>query len=410
MTLIVVPGDTLNFHIRYDQSKIDKDRIDWIKTNLKVLFENLADCSLVSDLIQLIDSAPEPILQTNESVATAYLAPGNEMEQKLAVIWAGLFGKTQIGVADNFFEIGGNSILAVQLFAQIEKQMGINLPPVVLLKHNTIAALAEYIAKKEWVNNWSIMVPLRTQGSRLPLFCIHAKGGHVLFYEELVKYLDPDQPVYAIQPRGLDGISPKPQTMEEMAEDYLQEMRKIQPEGPYFIIGIVGFEIARQIRASGDKLGMLIVLDTAPYENKGGSVNQKRLRKLLDWIRKGQWHKIGRKIKSKLGIKQVSTEELSVEKMSTIQEQRLKKIQEDMRDLAINYDWAPQDISITLVRSEEMVRRPDKKFHVPVWQKLGTAPMDTFTIPVEHWELVKEKGAKILGPELQKRIDAHQKL
>src|SRR5712692_1384520 len=123
--------------------------------------------------------------------------------------------------------------------------------------------------EKEWSPSWSSLVAIKPNGSKTPFFCVHGLGGNVLEFSDLARHLDDDQPFYCLQSQGLDGEQPLLTSVEEMAAHYIKEMRELQPAGPYFIGGrslggMVAFEMACQLRAQGQEVGLLALLDTYP--------------------------------------------------------------------------------------------------------------------------------------------------
>jgi thioesterase domain-containing protein/acyl carrier protein len=193
------------------------------------------------------------------------------LERRLALIWSELLAVKTIGVNDNFFELGGHSLLAVRLFSQIEKRLGKRLPLATLFQAPTIAQLAAAI-EKDWTPTWSSLVEIQPgppEGAKPRFFCVHALGGNVLEYYELARHLGEDQPFYGLQSAGLDDKQQPHKRVEDMAAHYIKEMRQLQPEGPYFIGGrslggMVAFEMAQQLRAEGQAVGLLALLDTYP--------------------------------------------------------------------------------------------------------------------------------------------------
>ncbi|HJQ68349.1 MAG TPA: alpha/beta fold hydrolase [Blastocatellia bacterium] len=196
-----------------------------------------------------------------------YVAARSELEAELVRIWEEVLNIKPLGVRDNFFEIGGHSLLAVRLRAQIEKAFGDTLPVSILFQHPTIEELAGYLSSRVQPPSWSPLVAIQSEGSRPPFFCVHPAGGNVYCYVELARLLGQDQPFYAFQARGLDGESAAQSTIEEMAACYLEAMRTVQPEGPYFIGGwsmggIVAFEMARQLHLQDQAVALLALFDS----------------------------------------------------------------------------------------------------------------------------------------------------
>ncbi|KAB8331576.1 SDR family NAD(P)-dependent oxidoreductase [Scytonema tolypothrichoides VB-61278] len=217
--------------------------------------------------------------------AAERVAPRNELERQIASIWQEVLNVSQVGISDNFFELGGHSLLAVKLFAQIEKKFGKKLPLASLLQSGTVEALANMLHSDEEkaVGDqvliaalgddksgapWSSLVPIQTNGSKPPFFCIHPLGGEILCYRPLALHLGADQPVYGLQPLGLDGKQPPLTRVEDMADHYIREIQTIQPNGPYHIGGysfggIVAYEMAQQLHSQGEKVNILAMLDTS---------------------------------------------------------------------------------------------------------------------------------------------------
>jgi amino acid adenylation domain-containing protein len=209
---------------------------------------------------------PDPILQ-NQKPFTATSAPRTDLEKQLVPIWSEVLG-VPVGVTDNFFESGGHSLTAVRLFAQIERRLGYHLPLATLFQAPTIAKLAATI-EADSRHQWTSLVPIQTDGTNPPFFCVHGLGGHVLEFHDLARYLGAEQPFYGLQSQGLDGKYPLHSSIREMARHYINEMRELQPAGPYFIGGrslggTIAFEMACQLRAQRVEVGLLALLDTYP--------------------------------------------------------------------------------------------------------------------------------------------------
>ena len=212
-----------------------------------------------------------PALEKTRRPTSPSAAPTTPLEKLLTSIWSELLEVKTIGVNDNFFELGGHSLLAVRLFAQIEKRLGKRLPLATLFQAPTARQLAAVI-QKDWSPEYSSLVKIqagRPASSKAPFFCVHALGGNVLEYYDLARHLGEDQPFYGLQSQGLDGRRPPHTRLEDMAAHYINEIRELQPEGPYFIGGrslggMIAFEMARQLKRHGQQIGLLALLDTYP--------------------------------------------------------------------------------------------------------------------------------------------------
>lgn len=211
---------------------------------------------------------PAPDASARET-QESFVAPRDALEAGLAKLWSEILGVPKVGVTDNFFELGGESLLALRLFLRIEQTFGRKLPLATLIQASTVEALANALRGDGWSAPWSPLVPIQTSGTRTPFFCIHGVGGNVINYRALSQHLGNDQPFYALQARGLDGSQQPLTDIVEMARLYLEEVRRIQPHGPYLLGGlsfggVVAFEMAQQLRDAGERVGLVALFDTAP--------------------------------------------------------------------------------------------------------------------------------------------------
>ncbi|HEX5632291.1 MAG TPA: SDR family NAD(P)-dependent oxidoreductase [Gemmatimonadales bacterium] len=226
------------------------------------------------------------------------------LQRDIATLVGGMLSAPAIGLDENLIDLGLHSLLAVRLFNRLKKMTGQNLPLATLLEAPTIRTLSERFgdrplaaegaapriatplpqpggdllassdavrdprAHEHWLRPlWSHVVPLKPSGSLPPFFCIHARGGAVLNYRTLASFVEPEQPVYGIQCRGLDGRTDPFRSIEEMAQQYIEEVRRIQPQGPYFLGGgslggIVALEMAQRLAAEGERIGLLTMFDS----------------------------------------------------------------------------------------------------------------------------------------------------
>lgn len=209
--------------------------------------------------------APIPVLF--KEIDSSPRRPADETEKKLQKIWESVLVVSPIGLNQNYFELGGTSILAVRLFGKIAREFQRKLPLSVLFEAPTIALLAKYLREPGDKHAWSPLVAIQPLGSRPPFFCIHGGGGNVLIYRDLSKHLGTDQPFYGLQAQGLDGEQPYLDTIEAMASLYVKEIRQAQPHGPYHLGGYcmggtVAYEMAQQLRAQGEDVALLALFDT----------------------------------------------------------------------------------------------------------------------------------------------------
>jgi amino acid adenylation domain-containing protein len=196
------------------------------------------------------------------------LIPREALELKLRAIWEEVLKVKGMSLRDSFFDLGGHSLLALKLFDRIERSLAIKLPVSALFQAPTIAALGDLLRREGWQPSWSSLVPIQTAGGRLPFFCVHAVGGNVLNYRLLSRHLGDEQPFYGLQSRGLGGNEAPHGSVAEMAAAYLDEIRVVQPRGPYALGGsssggAVAYEMAQQLHAKGERVSLLVLMDTA---------------------------------------------------------------------------------------------------------------------------------------------------
>ena len=195
------------------------------------------------------------------------IAPRDALELQLTYIWEDLLEQRPIGVDEDFFQLGGDSLLAMSLLARIVQETGYTLPAGGIFQAPTIEKLARLLRLDSDPDEWSPLVPIQTEGSKLPFFCIHPGGGNVLCYLQLSRRLGPGRPFYGLQCPGVDGIRPPAATAEEMAEGYVAAIRRVQPHGPYAIGGwsvggVLAYEMAQRLRASGQEVRLLAIIDS----------------------------------------------------------------------------------------------------------------------------------------------------
>ena len=194
--------------------------------------------------------------------------PANTIEERLAAIWCRVLNLPAVGRHQSFFDLGGNSLLAVTVFAEIEKEFQRQLPLAVLFDHPTIAGLAEPLdTVYEAAMTWPSLVPINTKGSKPRFFCVHGAGGNVLLYRSLVQHLGDAYSFYGFQSRGLDGTLPPLRTIEEMASYYVNELQRMQPHGPYCLGGYclggaIALEMAKVLVSKGEQVPLVAMLDS----------------------------------------------------------------------------------------------------------------------------------------------------
>ncbi|MGH1482363.1 MAG: amino acid adenylation domain-containing protein [Geminicoccales bacterium] len=196
-----------------------------------------------------------------------YVAPRNENERTLQTIWSKILQKERLSVHDDFFELGGNSLMAVQLMSELDRATSVRLPLSALFQGRTIVKLATAIETSIHNDQWAPLVPMLTTGMKAPVVLIPGIGGNVVGLADLADQLGQERPVYGLQAVGLDGETEPLATVEDMATLYLRETRELNAEHPLHLIGHsfggwVGYELARQLLRKGHDVASLTLLDT----------------------------------------------------------------------------------------------------------------------------------------------------
>ncbi len=210
--------------------------------------------------------APEPVRQEPEDT---FVPPRDELEYQVAMIWERVLGIKRIGLRDDFFRLGGTSLIGMVLLAQIEKLTGKNIPLSAFLNASTIEQMVSMLRKseEELSASWSPIVPIQSGGSNPPIFFVHGADGNILYYRDLARHLGPDQPVYGLQGQNFNMDPSFCTSVENMASKYIKEIIAVQPHGPYLLGGYclggsIAYEMAQQLNEEGREVSLLVLLET----------------------------------------------------------------------------------------------------------------------------------------------------
>jgi len=203
---------------------------------------------------------------TRPTLLTPYTAPRGEVERRLAALWEQVLELTPVGAHDDLFDLGGDSLIATLLLDRVAREFGVTLPHSVWLDRSTVAGLAKAIATRP---SGRCLVRLREGGNQRAFFCVHAHLGQVLDFASLASRMNAVRPFYALQAKGLDGRGELLHTVEDMAREYLREIRAIQPDGPYLLGGwcfgaLIALEMANQLVSQGERAERLVMIDPDP--------------------------------------------------------------------------------------------------------------------------------------------------
>ncbi|MFZ4548425.1 MAG: thioesterase domain-containing protein, partial [Bacteroidales bacterium] len=367
----------------------------------------------------------------------SYIPPVGKTEIGLQAIWQAIFKKDNIGVEDDFFDIGGHSLTAVQLMTGIKQKFGTELPLSALIARPTIRSIAGLIESKNTDYLWDVIVPIRREGNLPPLFLIHGAGLNILLYQSLTKHLKSDRPIYAFQAKGLDGKQTISTSIGEMAEHYINEIKKVQPSGPYYFLGFslggfIGYEMARKLTLQNEKVNFIGVIDSVaslanenlPLLRKLGSrlLRAMAIPTYMFWLFiKEPWDEKRNFIKTK--SKNLSLLLRYYSKKAGVQGKKGKPLytpenaqpiylNDDMKiklmDALQQYSILPADVRLDLFKAGKATFYiPDRNTYG--WSKYASKGVIPHTIPGEHSSMFAPPNDSFFAQILEKRlVDADQ--
>jgi len=360
--------------------------------------------------------------ESRPDLEQAYVPPRDQLEEQLVALWTNVLKLKSIGIRDNFFELGGNSLLAARLFAQIENRLGKHLPLATLFQFPTIEQLVDSLRDSDTSKPWSSLVAIQPEGSRPPLFCVHAAGANVLIYRPLSRHLGNDQPVYALQAQGLDGRTSPLTTVEEMAALYLKEIRAFQPEGPYFLLGasfggLVIYEMAQQLLAQDQEVALLAMLNT----NCPVYTLPKRMRchlgHLMEYGPRRYASEVSRRVKQRF-IGQRTQENHGSQKTNATDA--------EIQRLLVNDSGVDESLvrTVTAILSAEQQYVPAQQEYPGkitffwardaktsfednrlAWRRIAAGGFDVHVVPGNHTSMREEPNVNLLAQELKRCLD-----
>lgn len=372
-----------------------------------------------------VDRKAFPKLNREPSNEREFIPPRDYIEQQMAQIWSEVLSLHPIGIRDNFFDLGGYSLLAIRLMAQIQQKFQQTLPLAILFEAPTIEQLSNRLRSAKLSISWPSLVPIQPHGHKPPLFFVPGAGGNLIYLYQLAKALGCERPFYGLQAQGLDGESKILTTMEEIAAHYVKEMMAVQPEGAYFIAGhsfgsLVAFEIAQQLLRQGRKIAFLAILDS--YAPLAELEFQPLIAQMSDlqWLTK-MVGLVEELVAQPLEIDWKAMESLSWdEQLNHIKDQlvevnflppdigikQLRRLVEVFKtQYLINY--VPQNVeptSITLFKTQEFTGQeflPCDVLQDPTlgWQRLASS-IEVYTVPGNHITMLDQPHVEILAQKL----------
>ncbi|MHB2020384.1 MAG: amino acid adenylation domain-containing protein, partial [Candidatus Xenobia bacterium] len=348
--------------------------------------------------------------------------PGDLLEYQLTRLFEDVLNVHPVGIHDSFFDLGGTSILGVKLLTRLERMLNQKLPLMAIYDAPSVSQMAQAMRQRGASLQLSCLVPLRPQGELPPFFCVHALIGDVC--RDLARHVGPDQPFYGLQPRGLDGTQAAHFRIEEMARYYLQEVRNVQPQGPYYLGGycfggVVAYEMAQQLTAAGERVGMVCVIDVPPPNVPRRSLPA-RLRGLLNnalWagnrLRDAcrEPHSLGRKLRYHLKRWRgaVSLEDVHplLETMNGMSRwpEHYQRIAQINYQAFVNYRPRPYSGRLTLIRRDEPFQPWGVDDPAAEWGELAGA-VEVHRVSGHHDQIMNEPHVQEVGAVLRRSLDA----
>ncbi len=409
----------------------------------QVIVSSLPLPDLIAQAEQTEDTETESQTFERPQLDSDYVEPEGAIETTLAGFWSDLLGVDQIGAEDSFFDLGGHSLIAVRLFAQIRKTYAVDFPISVLFEAPTIRKVATLIAERGVVaggtasdgpsdenasrleRRFTHLVPMHADesGPRTPFFLVAGMFGNVLNLRHLAHILGADRPFYGLQARGLYGDEEPHRSLPDAARDYIAEMRQVQPSGPYMVGGFSGggitaYEIAQQLRAAGEEVSAIILLDTPlpqrPHLTRRDryminwlNLREEGLRYVTTWAR----NRIEWEMKKRRGEPVEDEEAGSKFHDAAIEAAFLESVGQ--------YKVEPWDGPLTLFRPPLLARWEvapgrlvDKHKHYMFpdndWTR-HVPGLEVFEVPGDHDSMVLEPNVRVLADRIRRVLEAAEK-
>ena len=337
--------------------------------------------------------------------------PQSETEIKVAAIWAGILKLDKVGRHDNFFDLGGHSLMAARAVALMNQEFGTSLPIRILFQANTVSQLAEAIGKEGAVKEeeWPSLIPIQTRGSRLPLFCVARPNVNALGYLMLSRELGSDQPVYGLQVQLEEDpdLDFSDEQYRNTASEYIRAMKTVQAHGPYNLIGqcqgaYIAYEMVQQLERSGEEVVFLGILDAWTEENTRRKwafyiyLMLKRMRNLDGRQLKKALNRVRSKIFSRgaSNLQKASQQAASRQKKTTL-----------MAKYFPGKDFVPPVCScpITVLRVKEQAWHR-KKDLTHGWSDRTRSGVTVRTVPGNHTTLTRQPHVQVLAATIAARL------
>lgn len=346
-----------------------------------------------------------------------HVAPRDALEAQIAKIWETAIGVANLSVRDSFFDLGGRSLAAMQIVSRINKTYSLNFGLASLFSGHTIERMAELVTQRLSANGSSSIVPMQPKGAAAPLFIIHGAGGNVIRFYQLAMLVGTDHPIYGIQAQSLLAGQPALLRLEDQAAFYLDEIRQIQPKGPYYFLGYsyggtIALEIAHRLQALGEHVELLGMLDSRQRDcilvaqrndpvrvQVGrrisrflGNFSSLSLAEKIEYLRQKLFTRTLRRIYSlavSFGFRTVPSFMKSTDDITWV--------------AAMNYQPRPWSGKVTLFRTEV---QPDPRLPMDLgWTPLAQGGIELYELPGDHDLVFREPNIQVLAAQIRSRLE-----
>jgi acetoacetyl-CoA synthetase len=340
------------------------------------------DATIIARSIVIRTSMPSGT--TMKDIATSCANDSSRMNDRLVSIWERVLQRSPIPHHENFFDLGGDSLLAVSLFLEIEREMGRSLPITAIYDAPTLATMGALLEQPS-IRAFTPLILLKS-GVGKPIFIVHGLGGTVIELSQLGMLIRTQRPVYAIQAKGVDGSEEPFDSIASMADYYLDTIREIQFRGPYILAGysfggVVAFEMARRLSAEGEEIALLALLDSYTHPR-----SWPRNSRLSVW-----WRKACRRISVTYALRRISNAARNLRAYGGLHTPRslpaaLQRVRESCSAALAHYEPCFYPGKVTFLRAETVVRYPSDPRKV--WSHLARE-LEVHTVSGEHVDLVR---------------------
>lgn len=351
-------------------------------------------------------------LARHEATTLPTLASDAPLDDRVTAVWESVLGIRPLAPEDDFFSLGGTSLLALRLCNRLRSETGRELAPSALLAAPTIAKMTELLRKASGPP-FVALAPLKTTGARNPLFVVHGIAGDVFDLRALAAHLAIDRPVYGCRAHGLDPRQEAHRTVEEMAVAYVEDVRTRQPKGPYAIAGysfggLVAFEMARRLHVAGERVELLALLDTGvhdgclPLRARAEFLALRKAHRALGRAPLARWPALAAardRARKAIEARYHATHgEPAPRDHAAEMTPRMRQVEEVLWRAFRAYRPRPSPVAITFFRAQ---RRPlDYCLPIPIWAAAASGNLRIRDVPGDHFTMMQSPNVEVLAARL----------